>query len=65
MRVAALSVSLLALPLISASLATDAFSWANSLVSSDNGEAQQSKGGKMHTMDSWSYVDCGLASDVV
>ncbi|CAD6570801.1 MAG: Phosphatidylglycerol/phosphatidylinositol transfer protein [Tremellales sp. Tagirdzhanova-0007] len=54
---------LLLLPSISATLATDAFTWANDLVSSS--PARPSKGGEIHTMDSWSYVDCGLATDVV
>ncbi|GFZ45257.1 Phosphatidylglycerol/phosphatidylinositol transfer protein [Saitozyma sp. JCM 24511] len=49
----------------SANLATDAFGWASSLVSSSNGEAQASKDGEVRTMDSWSYVDCGLATDAI
>jgi hypothetical protein len=51
----------------SANLATDAFGWASSLVSSSNGQAQASKDGEVRTMDSWSYVDCGelLASESV
>ena len=63
MRLSAITFPLLALaPYVSASLAGDAFTWANSLVSSD---PAAKKGGVVHTMDSWSYVDCGLASDVV
>jgi hypothetical protein len=56
MRIAALLPLALA-PLASASLATDAYKWASDLVSSDN--VQSSKNGQVHTMDSWSYVDCG------
>ena len=60
MRFTALApLALLALPSIHASLATDAFSWANDVVSSSSDEAQASKKGEVHTMDSWSYVDCG------
>lgn len=51
---------LLVLPSISASLATDAFTWANELVSSS--PQSQAKNGEVHTMDSWSYVDCGASS---
>lgn len=57
MRIAAASLIPLALlPLASAGLATDAYKWANELVSSD---VQSGKHGEVHTMDSWSYVDCG------
>jgi hypothetical protein len=56
MRVSAL-LPLALVPLASASLATDAYKWANELVSSS--DAQASKNGEVHTMDSWSYVDCG------
>ncbi|KAK1925564.1 ML domain-containing protein [Papiliotrema laurentii] len=63
MRIPSIAIPLLALaPCISASLAGEAFMWANSLVSSDQAAT---KGGEMHTMDSWSYKDCGLATDVV
>lgn len=58
MRIAAASLIPLALlPLASASLATDAYKWASDLVSTD--DIQISKNGEVHTMDSWSYVDCG------
>jgi hypothetical protein len=56
MRVSAF-LPLALVPLASASLATDAYKWANELVSSN--DAQASKNGEVHTMDSWSYVDCG------
>jgi hypothetical protein len=56
MRVAAF-LPLALVPLASASLATDAYKWANDLVSSN--DVQASKNGEVHTMDSWSYVDCG------
>ena len=57
MRIAAASLIPLALlPLASAGLATDAYKWANELVSSD---VTSGKHGEVHTMDSWSYVDCG------
>ena len=67
MRLTALTIPLLAIaPCISASLAGEAFEWANSLVSSDPAAKKAAaQGGEVHTMDSWSYVDCGLASDVV
>ncbi len=45
----------LTIPSISASLATDAFTFANGLVSSD----PEAKKGEMHTMDSWTWIDCG------
>jgi len=56
MRISAF-LPLALVPLASASLATDAYKWANELVSSN--DAQASKHGEVHTMDSWSYVDCG------
>jgi hypothetical protein len=56
MRVAAF-LPLALVPLASASLATDAYKWANDLVSSN--DVQASKNGEVHTMDSWSYVNCG------
>jgi hypothetical protein len=59
MRVAAL-LPLALVPLASASLATDAYKWANDLVSSE--AVQASKQGEVHTFDSWSYVDCGESS---
>lgn len=63
MRFAAVApLFLLTLSSISASLATDAFSWANDLVSTD---PRTSEKGTVHTMDGWSFVDCGLATDVV
>jgi hypothetical protein len=62
MRVAAL-LPLALVPLASASLATDAYKWASDLVSSDN--VQASKNGEVHTMDSWSYVDCGESLSVI
>jgi hypothetical protein len=67
MRLTALTIPLLAIaPCISASLAGEAFEWANSLVSSDPAAKKAAgSGGPLHTMDSWSYVDCGLATDVV
>lgn len=58
MRVAAL-LPLALVPLASASLATDAYKWANDLVSSET--VQASKQGEVHTFDSWSYVDCGMS----
>ncbi|KAL7423150.1 Phosphatidylglycerol/phosphatidylinositol transfer protein [Cryptotrichosporon argae] len=59
MRIAALALPLLAAT-ATASLAADAFDWAAELVSTSGlGD------GPMHTMDSWSYVDCGTAEDVV
>ncbi|KAK4684710.1 ganglioside GM2 activator, partial [Tremellales sp. Uapishka_1] len=54
------------LPLVATSIS--AFStgyftkWATDLVSSDQ---LATKGGEVHTFESWSYVDCGLASDAV
>jgi hypothetical protein len=57
MRIAASLIPFALLPLASASLATDAYKWANDLVSSE--DVQSSKHGQVHTMDSWSYVDCG------
>lgn len=64
MRIAAASLIPLAiLPLAQASLATDAFGWANDLVSTD--DVQASKNGEVHTMDSWSYVDCGRSNSVL
>jgi len=60
MRVSAF-LPLALVPLASASLATDAYKWANELVSSN--DAQASKLGEVHTMDSWSYVDCGMFLD--
>ena len=63
MRLSAITLPLLALaPFAQASLAGDALNWANALVSSD---PAAKKGGVVHTMDSWSYSDCGLASDAV
>ena len=59
MRVAAF-LPLALVPLASASLATDAYKWANDLVSSN--DIQTSKNGEVHTMDSWSYVDCGKSA---
>jgi len=60
MRISAF-LPLALVPLASASLATDAYKWANELVSSN--DAQASKHGEVHTMDSWSYVDCGMFLD--
>ena len=70
MRLTYLTLPILALPAaVSASLAADVFTWANDLVSSSptrNGHPSKGvTGGDVHTMDSWSYVDCGLATDVV
>ncbi|WWD18444.1 phosphatidylglycerol/phosphatidylinositol transfer protein [Kwoniella shandongensis] len=50
----------------SASLAADALSWAGELVSGGkSGGVVSAKDGEVRTMDSWSYVDCGLATDAV
>lgn len=63
MRLALAPLAILPLlTLTSASLATESneiFKWASSLVTSDNGGASTAKNGEVHTMDSWSYVDCG------
>lgn len=58
------------LPTLKASLATDLFGLANSLVSSESeshsaAQVQSSKNGDVRIMDSWNYVDCGTAADVV
>ncbi|ORX40120.1 ML domain-domain-containing protein [Kockovaella imperatae] len=58
------------LPSINASFATDIFSYANSLVSSQSGEearmhSQMSKDGPISIMDSWTWTNCGTAADVV
>ena len=58
-------VPLLAVP-IHAKLATDLFSYANSLVSSDPQVGlQESKDGDVRVFDAWNYVDCGTAADIV
>jgi hypothetical protein len=58
MRIAPIAVLAASLPIISASLAGEAVSWAHSLVSS-NPEDVKVKSSEMHTMDSWSWIDCG------
>jgi hypothetical protein len=63
MKLTTFALPLLALTApISASITNEALKWANSVVSSDQ---VATKGGEMHTMDSWSYRDCGLPTDVV
>lgn len=66
MRIALLSLPLLASPALAFITADKALSWAGSLVSSSGGEAQAQvkAGGKVHTFDSWSYTDCGESSTV-
>ncbi|WVQ96728.1 phosphatidylglycerol/phosphatidylinositol transfer protein [Kwoniella sp. CBS 9459] len=69
MKISALALA--AIPLLastaSASLAGEAFSWAGDLVSGGNGNAHTAaaKDGEVRIFDSWSYVDCGLATDAV
>ncbi|WVF69237.1 phosphatidylglycerol/phosphatidylinositol transfer protein [Kwoniella sp. CBS 6097] len=64
-------LALAAIPLLastaSASLAGEAFSWAGDLVSGGKGNAASAtaKDGEVRIFDSWSYVDCGLATDAV
>ncbi|OCF33433.1 phosphatidylglycerol/phosphatidylinositol transfer protein [Kwoniella heveanensis BCC8398] len=62
-------LALAAIPLLastaSASLAGEAFSWAGDLVSGGNAQAAAAKDGEVRIFDSWSYVDCGLATDAV
>lgn len=61
MRLTALTIPvLLVLPSISANLATDSIKWASSLMGADE-KVQVSKVRVVHTMDSWSYVDCGAS----
>ncbi|WWC70803.1 phosphatidylglycerol/phosphatidylinositol transfer protein [Kwoniella pini CBS 10737] len=61
-------ISLALVPLLataaSANLAADALGWAGELVSG-GGKVSTAKDGDVRTMDSWSYVDCGLATDAV
>ncbi|ADV21812.1 phosphatidylglycerol/phosphatidylinositol transfer protein [Cryptococcus gattii E566] len=47
-----------------ANLAGNALSWAGQLVSGGR-DALAVADGPIKTMDSWSYVDCGLATDAV
>ncbi|WVW84722.1 phosphatidylglycerol/phosphatidylinositol transfer protein [Kwoniella bestiolae CBS 10118] len=62
--------SLTLLPLLataaSANLAADALGWAGELVSGGGKvSTTAAKDGDVRIMDSWSYVDCGLATDAV
>ncbi|KAI9631962.1 ML domain-containing protein [Dioszegia hungarica] len=65
MRFSILALPLLAVPSLALLGVDSAVSWANALVSSSGGEAQASKGGEVHAYDSWSYTDCGLATDLI
>ncbi|EIW73685.1 hypothetical protein TREMEDRAFT_37462 [Tremella mesenterica DSM 1558] len=58
MRISLLTILI---PSVLAFSISDTVKWANALLSSD----VKSKAGQVHTMDSWSYVDCGLATDAV
>lgn len=49
---------------VTASLAGEALSWASQLVGGGRG-ALATGDGPIRTMDSWSYVDCGLATDAI
>ncbi|TYJ58924.1 phosphatidylglycerol/phosphatidylinositol transfer protein [Cryptococcus floricola] len=68
MKFTPLLLPLLAIP-ASASIANDALSWASELVSGGKGSLATAHvaevDGPIRTMDSWSYVDCGLATDAI
>ncbi|ODN77547.1 phosphatidylglycerol/phosphatidylinositol transfer protein [Cryptococcus amylolentus CBS 6039] len=71
MKFTPLLLPLLAIP-ASASIANDALSWASELVSGGKGSLATAHGAHVaevddpiRTMDSWSYVDCGLATDAI
>jgi hypothetical protein len=65
MRLSVLALPLLAAPSLAILGADTAISWANALVSSSGGDAQSTKGGQVHTYDSWSYTDCGESGAIV
>ncbi|WVR06303.1 phosphatidylglycerol/phosphatidylinositol transfer protein [Kwoniella sp. DSM 27419] len=65
MKLTALALVPLLAVSASASLAGDALEWAGGIVSGGKSVSPSSKDGTVRTFDSWSYVDCGLATDAV
>ncbi|KAK6908146.1 phosphatidylglycerol/phosphatidylinositol transfer protein [Kwoniella mangroviensis CBS 8507] len=65
MRITSLALLPLLATAASANLAADALGWAGELVSGGGKVSTTVKDGDVRTMDSWSYVDCGLATDAV
>ncbi|WWD04914.1 phosphatidylglycerol/phosphatidylinositol transfer protein [Kwoniella europaea PYCC6329] len=65
MRITSLALLPLLATAASANLAADALGWAGELVSGGGKVFTTVKAGDVRTMDSWSYVDCGLATDAV